>query len=89
MLALGREHQATQLPHRGLASASCTSRTGFWDSTIQPTLPPQDSAHSLLWVVDFPMFERDEEAGRLVALHHPFTAPNQDDIAQVKQCVGM
>ncbi|KFM26583.1 Aspartate-tRNA ligase [Auxenochlorella protothecoides] len=42
----------------------------------------KDSAHSLLWVVDFPMFERDEEAGRLVALHHPFTAPNQDDIAQ-------
>jgi aspartyl-tRNA synthetase len=28
-----------------------------------------------LWVVDFPMFEFDEEANRYVALHHPFTSP--------------
>ncbi len=27
------------------------------------------------WVVDFPMFERDEEQGRLVTMHHPFTSP--------------
>jgi len=29
-----------------------------------------------LWVVDFPMFEKDPKTGRLNALHHPFTAPN-------------
>lgn len=33
-----------------------------------------------LWVTDFPMFEWDEEAGRFVALHHPFTAPAVDSI---------
>jgi aspartyl-tRNA synthetase len=34
-----------------------------------------ESAHALLWVVDFPMFEWSEEEGRWDALHHPFTAP--------------
>jgi len=38
------------------------------------------SKHNLLWVMDFPMFEMDEEAGRYVAVHHPFTAPNPEDI---------
>ncbi|AKK66901.1 aspartate--tRNA ligase [Xanthomonas translucens] len=37
-----------------------------------------------LWVTDFPMFEWDEEAQRYVALHHPFTAPAVDDIAQLR-----
>jgi aspartyl-tRNA synthetase len=36
-------------------------------------IPP--GGHSLLWVVDFPMFEWSEEEGRWDALHHPFTAP--------------
>lgn len=35
---------------------------------------------SLLWVVDFPMFEWSEEEGRLVAMHHPFTHPKDEDI---------
>jgi aspartyl-tRNA synthetase len=37
-----------------------------------------------LWVTDFPMFEWDEEAGRYVALHHPFTAPAVDSIDDLK-----
>ncbi|MBN8480956.1 MAG: aspartate--tRNA ligase [Xanthomonadales bacterium] len=36
-----------------------------------------------LWVVDFPMFEYDAEAQRFVALHHPFTAPKIDDVADL------
>lgn len=34
-----------------------------------------DSGWKPLWVVDFPMFERDEEENRWQALHHPFTSP--------------
>ncbi|MCC6283886.1 MAG: aspartate--tRNA ligase [Phycisphaerales bacterium] len=33
---------------------------------------------NFLWVVDFPMFERNKETGKWVALHHPFTAPRDD-----------
>ena len=33
-----------------------------------------------LWVIDFPLLEYDEEQGRYVAVHHPFTAPLDEDI---------
>lgn len=35
---------------------------------------------ALLWVVDFPMFEWSEEESRLMAMHHPFTHPKDEDI---------
>ena len=34
-----------------------------------------------LWVVDFPLLEKDEETGRYHAMHHPFTSPKPDQIA--------
>ena len=34
----------------------------------------------LLWVVDFPMFEWSDEEQRLMAMHHPFTAPKPEDV---------
>ena len=37
-----------------------------------------------LWITDFPMFEWDEEEGRFVALHHPFTAPAVDNIDDLR-----
>jgi aspartyl-tRNA synthetase len=37
-----------------------------------------------LWVVDFPMFEWDAEAKRWVAMHHPFTSPQNDDPAALR-----
>ncbi|KAK2439497.1 aspartate--tRNA ligase, chloroplastic/mitochondrial [Trifolium repens] len=36
--------------------------------------------HSILWITDFPMFEWNDSEQRLEALHHPFTAPNPEDI---------
>jgi len=39
---------------------------------------PDDFA--CVWVTDFPMFERDEETGKLVAMHHPFTSPVPEDV---------
>lgn len=39
-----------------------------------------DKQFNLLWVTDFPMFEKDDETGELKAMHHPFTHPRTEDI---------
>ena len=35
-------------------------------------------------MVDFPLLERDEDAGRYAAVHHPFTAPHDDDLERLE-----
>ena len=37
-----------------------------------------------MWVVDFPMFEKDATTRRWTALHHPFTAPSENDVQTLK-----
>ncbi|WP_456083941.1 amino acid--tRNA ligase-related protein, partial [Megamonas funiformis] len=39
-----------------------------------------ENEYKFLWVVDFPMFEYDEENKRWKAMHHPFTAPRDEDV---------
>ncbi len=41
-----------------------------------------------LWIVDFPMFERDKQSNRWTSLHHPFTAPATDDVDALKAAPG-
>ena len=43
------------------------------------------SKYNLLWVTEFPLFEEDEETGRMVAMHHPFTCPLDEDIDKLEQ----
>lgn len=45
---------------------------------------PKD-VYKFLWVVDFPMFEWDEENNRCKAVHHPFTAPKDEDLAFMEE----
>jgi len=40
-----------------------------------------ETRHDLLWVVDFPLLEWNEEDKRYYAMHHPFTSPKEEDIA--------
>ena len=43
-----------------------------------------EDEHALLWVVDFPMFEWSDEENRYMAMHHPFTSPNLEDMEKLK-----
>jgi len=38
------------------------------------------NTYDLLWVVDFPLFERDIENGQITSTHHPFTRPRDEDL---------
>lgn len=55
----------------GALRCKCGEAYGFYDK----------KEFALLWVTDFPMFEKDEENGRYKAMHHPFTAPKDEDLA--------
>ena len=50
-------------------------------------LRPKDK-FAPLWVVDFPLFEWDDETQRYYAMHHPFTSPNPDDIPLLHSDTG-
>ncbi len=43
-----------------------------------------DEQYNLLWVIDFPLFEYDEEADAYHAMHHPFTSPKAEDAELLK-----
>jgi aspartyl-tRNA synthetase len=47
-------------------------------------LIPSD-IYRFVWILDFPLLEYDETEGRFVAVHHPFTAPKDEDIPKLKE----
>jgi len=47
-------------------------------------LIPKDE-YRFVWILDFPLLEFDETEGRFVAVHHPFTAPKDEDIPKLKE----
>ena len=40
----------------------------------------KEGTYDLLWIIDFPMFERDVDSGDISATHHPFTRPRDEDL---------
>jgi aspartyl-tRNA synthetase len=47
-------------------------------------LIPKDQ-YRFVWILDFPLLEYDETEGRFVAVHHPFTAPRDEDIPKLRE----
>ncbi|WP_170007776.1 aspartate--tRNA ligase [Bacillus fonticola] len=47
-----------------------------------------ESAFHFLWIVDWPLFEYDEEDGRYYAAHHPFTMPKREDVDKLSTAPG-
>jgi aspartyl-tRNA synthetase len=41
--------------------------------------------YRFVWILDFPLLEYDETEGRFVAVHHPFTAPKDEDIPKLRE----
>lgn len=50
------------------------------DMDMVPKPGAEGGPWNFLWVVDFPMFERNKETGKWVAMHHPFTSPRDDQM---------
>ena len=44
----------------------------------------EEGSYDLLWVTEFPQFEYSEEEGRYTAMHHPFTAPMDEDVEYIE-----
>ncbi len=48
-------------------------------------LGKKNQAYKFVWVTDFPLFEWSEDEGRLVSMHHPFTAPCEEDVGFLQE----
>ncbi len=59
-----------------VADTAAVAARVLGDLRLQVGEPEEE--HDFLWVIDFPMFEWDEEGGRWDPMHHPFTAPSGD-----------
>jgi aspartyl-tRNA synthetase len=51
-------------------------------------IDPAKKDFKFLWVIDFPLFIRDEEEQRWAANHHPFTAPMDEDLGKLESSPG-
>ena len=67
-------NEKTVIASLGALRVECAKRLGL----------ARKDDYKLLWVTEFPMFEYAEDEGRYVAMHHPFTAPMDEDIGKLE-----
>ncbi|MCU0662479.1 MAG: aspartate--tRNA ligase [Myxococcota bacterium] len=64
-------------PDKGVARTACGRLRGHLGHKLGLIRP---NSFGYTWVTAFPMFERDAQSGRLVAMHHPFTSPRPEHL---------
>ena len=62
------------------SNSTVLSTLGALRLTVAKRLDIIPDEFKFLWIVDFPFFEKDEESGEWVAMHHPFTMPKEECI---------
>ena len=62
------------------SNSTVLSTLGTLRLTVAKRLDIIPDEFKFLWIVDFPFFEKDEESGEWVAMHHPFTMPKEECI---------
>ncbi|MEE3273920.1 MAG: aspartate--tRNA ligase [Acidobacteriota bacterium] len=66
-----------------LALGAIRKKLAGWESWI-----PDDGSFNFCWILEFPLLEKSEEEGRMVARHHPFTSPHIDDLEMLESDPG-
>ena len=74
LLLFGADRDTVVFDALGALRCECANRLELLDP----------NEFCFLWVVEFPLFEYDEEANRYVAKHHPFTAPKEEDREKIE-----
>lgn len=74
ILIVGDEQEEVVFAALGALRVECAKQLGILDPKI----------FNFLWVTEFPMFEYSQEEDRYVAMHHPFTAPMQEDVEKLE-----
>jgi aspartyl-tRNA synthetase len=98
--ALGDEKVSELASRAGCAAGDCALIVAGKPATVASSLGAlrsevaeregliDQSKLNFLWVTDFPMFEYHEDDGRFYAMHHPFTSPREEDIANLESDPG-
>jgi aspartyl-tRNA synthetase len=73
MILIAADKKSVVLNALGALRGECASRLGLIN----------ENENNFLWVTEFPLFEQDEETGRFVAKHHPFTSPVDEDMERI------